>query len=180
MTSKLAMFLEDCLVPRTSMSPTTTTWNPSRCARSAWSSSASPGRPRSAARTGVISDPLHGDVTCTTDPLAGQANDEALRTGVGWLRRRARSLRLIDTVRLVITPEGREDYESWSDERKILQRLNRMIDEATRDAGAGIGKPERLSGDLAGFWSRRIDQEHRLVYTVLDGDLVIVQARYHY
>jgi toxin YoeB len=83
-------------------------------------------------------------------------------------------------VRLVITPEGREDYESWSDERKILQRLNRMIDEATRDAGAGIGKPERLSGDLAGFWSRRIDQEHRLVYTVLDGDLVIVQARYHY
>ncbi len=83
-------------------------------------------------------------------------------------------------MRLVITPEGREDYESWSDERKILQRLNRMIDEATRDAGAGIGKPERLSGDLAGFWSRRIDQEHRLVYTVLDGDLVIVQARYHY
>lgn len=83
-------------------------------------------------------------------------------------------------MRLVITPEGREDYESWSGERKILQRLNRMIDEATRDAGAGIGKPERLSGDLAGFWSRRIDQEHRLVYTVLDGDLVIVQARYHY
>ena len=83
-------------------------------------------------------------------------------------------------MRIAFTPEGWEDYTSWSDQRKVLQRINRMIAEARRDAGTGIGKPERLSGDLAGFWSRRIDQEHRLVYTVLDGDLVIVQARYHY
>ena len=47
-------------------------------------------------------------------------------------------------------------------------------------ASGGIGRPERLFGDLAGFWSRRIDHEHRLVYGVLEGDLVIVQARYHY
>ena len=46
--------------------------------------------------------------------------------------------------------------------------------------GVGTGKPERLSGDLTGFWSRRIDQEHRLVYTVKNDELVIVQARYHY
>lgn len=83
-------------------------------------------------------------------------------------------------MRIVFTPEGWEDYSTWIDQRKVLQRLNRMIDEARRDPGNGIGKPERLSGDLAGFWSRRIDQEHRLVYAVLDGDLVIVQARYHY
>jgi toxin YoeB len=83
-------------------------------------------------------------------------------------------------VRIVFTPEGWEDYTSWSDQRKVLQRLNRMIDEARRDPGAGIGKPERLSGDLSGFWSRRIDSEHRLVYAVRNGDLVIVQARYHY
>ena len=83
-------------------------------------------------------------------------------------------------MRIAFTPEGWEDYTSWSDQRKVLQRINRMSDEAQRDAGTGIGKPERLSGDLSGFWSRRIDQEHRLVYTVLDGDLVIVQARYHY
>ena len=83
-------------------------------------------------------------------------------------------------MRIAFTPEGWEDYTSWSDQRKVLQRINRMIDESRRDAGTGIGKPERLSGDLSGFWSRRIDQEHRLVYTVLDGDLVIVQARYHY
>lgn len=83
-------------------------------------------------------------------------------------------------MRFVSSPEGWEDYESWASERKVLQRVNRMIDEALRDPGSGIGKPERLSQDLAGFWSRRIDQEHRLVYGVVDGDLVILQARGHY
>lgn len=83
-------------------------------------------------------------------------------------------------MRLVFSPEGWEDYEGWVDQRKVLQRINRMIDEARRDPGVGIGKPERLAGDLAGFWSRRIDQEHRLVYTVTNGDLIVVQARYHY
>lgn len=83
-------------------------------------------------------------------------------------------------MRLVFTEEGWEDYESWVDQRKVLLRINRMLEEARRDPGAGIGKPERLSGDLAGYWSRRIDQEHRLVYTVISGDLVVVQARYHY
>ena len=49
-----------------------------------------------------------------------------------------------------------------------------------RDPGAGTGKPERLSGDLSGCWSRRIDQEHRLGYTVEQDQLVIIQVRYHY
>lgn len=81
-------------------------------------------------------------------------------------------------MKIVFTPNGWEDYTSWVGDRKTLTRINRLITEATRDPGTG--KPERLSGDLTGFWSRRIDQEHRLVYTV-DGDqLVIVQARYHY
>ncbi|PWJ55859.1 toxin YoeB [Quadrisphaera granulorum] len=83
-------------------------------------------------------------------------------------------------MRLVFTEEGWQDYETWVDQRKVLLRINRMLEEAKRDPGSGIGKPERLSGDLAGYWSRRIDQEHRLVYTVISGDLVVVQARYHY
>lgn len=83
-------------------------------------------------------------------------------------------------MRTVFTPEAWEDYTSWTGERKVLERINRMIDEARRDPGVGIGKPERLSGDLAGFWSRRIDQEHRLVYGMDADDLVVVQARYHY
>lgn len=83
-------------------------------------------------------------------------------------------------MKITFTHEGWEDYTSWIDQRKILQRLICMIEEASRDPGFGIGKPERLSGDLAGFWSRRIDEQHRLVYTVDETRVVIVQARYHY
>ena len=76
---------------------------------------------------------------------------------------------------------GWEDYTSWVEDRKVLKRVNRLIDEASRDPAVGTGKPEPLRGDLAGYWSRRIDQEHRLVYTVdANGDLVIIQARRHY
>jgi toxin YoeB len=83
-------------------------------------------------------------------------------------------------LRIAFTSHGWADYTSWAGDRKTLLRLNRMITEAARDPGAGIGKPERLSGDLSGCWSRRIDQEHRLVCTV-DGDqLVVLQARYRY
>ena len=83
-------------------------------------------------------------------------------------------------MKIVFTPHGWEDYCSGAGDRKTLSRINRLITEAARDPGAGTGKPERLSGDLTGFWSRRVDQEHRLVYTVRADDLVIVQARYHY
>jgi toxin YoeB len=83
-------------------------------------------------------------------------------------------------VRIVFTTHGWEDYTSWTGDRKVLSRINRLITEAARDPAVGAGKPERLRGDLAGCWSRRIDQEHRLVYTVQDEDLVVLQARYHY
>jgi toxin YoeB len=62
----------------------------------------------------------------------------------------------------------------------MLNRINRLIEEADRDPTAGTGKPERLKGDLAGAWSRRIDQEHRLVYMVSDDDLIVLQVRHHY
>jgi toxin YoeB len=62
----------------------------------------------------------------------------------------------------------------------MLRRINRMIGETLRDPGQGIGKPERLTENLSGYWSRRITDEHRLVYTVRGENLIIVQARYHY
>ena len=83
-------------------------------------------------------------------------------------------------MKIVFTPHGWADYCSWAGDRKTLTRINRLITEAAREPAAGTGKPERLSGDLAGFWSRRIDQEHRLVYTVHADEPVIVHARYHY
>jgi toxin YoeB len=84
-------------------------------------------------------------------------------------------------VRLVSTPNGWEDYASWlTTDRAILKRINRLIEDALRDPTAGIGKPEPLRHLLAGTWSRRITEEHRLVYLVDGDDLVILQARYHY
>lgn len=83
-------------------------------------------------------------------------------------------------MRITFDEDGWEDYTSWADNPKMLKRINRLIDEASRAPGFGTGKPERLSGNLSGFWSRRIDQEHRLVYTVRGDELVIAQARKHY
>jgi len=62
----------------------------------------------------------------------------------------------------------------------MLRRINRLIDEAGRDPAVGIGKPEPLAQNLRGYWSRRITDEHRLVYRLRGDDLVIVQARFHY
>ena len=83
-------------------------------------------------------------------------------------------------MKVSFTREGWEDYTSWADERSILKRINRMIEEAARDPAVGIGKPERLSQNLSGYWSRRITDEHRLVYRLRDEELIVVQARYHY
>ena len=84
-------------------------------------------------------------------------------------------------MRLVFTPHGWDDYKHWlQSDRQILKRINRLIDDALRDPTDGIGKPEPLRHMLASTWSRRITDEHRLVYLVDDEDLVILQARFHY
>ena len=84
-------------------------------------------------------------------------------------------------MRVVFTPNGWEDYTHWLNaDRTVLKRINRLIDDIVRDPFAGIGKPEQLRHALAGAWSRRIDDEHRLVYLVDGTDVVILQARYHY
>ncbi|MEM7355066.1 MAG: Txe/YoeB family addiction module toxin [Acidobacteriota bacterium] len=74
-----------------------------------------------------------------------------------------------------------EDYLYWQTrDRKTLRRINNLIKAIQRDPFVGIGKPEPLRGNWAGFWSRRIDSEHRLVYAVKGGELLIAQCRYHY
>ena len=84
-------------------------------------------------------------------------------------------------MRVVFTPHGWDDYRHWhTSDRAILQRVNRLVDDARRDPFAGIGKPEQLKHALAGAWSRRVTDEHRLVYLVDGDDLVILQARFHY
>jgi toxin YoeB len=85
------------------------------------------------------------------------------------------------SMTLVFRPQGWEDYNYWqSHDRKMLKRINRLIDDSLRHPFEGIGQPEQLKYGVQGAWSRRIDGEHRLVYEVIDNDLVILQARYHY
>ena len=83
--------------------------------------------------------------------------------------------------RLAWTLEAWSDYTYWQgQDRKTLARINKLIRATLREPRSGIGKPEKLKGDLDGFWSRRIDHVNRLVYAV-DGDaLVILSCRYHY
>jgi toxin YoeB len=74
-----------------------------------------------------------------------------------------------------------EDYMYWHEQdRKTLRRINALITQAQRDPFTGTGKPEPLIGNLAGYWSRRIDQIHRLVYRASDDELVVISCRHHY
>jgi toxin YoeB len=83
--------------------------------------------------------------------------------------------------RLVFTPNGWADYvHRQSADRGILERINRLLEDVRRDPFTGIGKPEPLKHAFAGSWSRRISDEHRLVYLVDGDDIVVLQARYHY
>lgn len=84
-------------------------------------------------------------------------------------------------MRLVFEPEATEDFRFWveTDRRKALKILD-LIEATQRDPFSGVGKPEALKFGLAGCWSRRIDQEHRLVYRVVKVELILITCRRHY
>ncbi len=73
------------------------------------------------------------------------------------------------------------DYVYWQgQDRKTLKRINKLIDDTQRSPFTGIGKPEALKENLTGFWSRRIDDSHRLIYGITDTHITIISCRYHY
>jgi toxin YoeB len=73
------------------------------------------------------------------------------------------------------------DYVYWQKiDKKIVKKINELIKDIQRSPFNGIGKPEPLKYDLAGYWSRRIDHEHRLVYQVIENELLIYTCRFHY
>ncbi|WP_330249825.1 Txe/YoeB family addiction module toxin [Nocardia sp. NBC_00565] len=84
-------------------------------------------------------------------------------------------------MRVTFVKVAFEDFEHWvSTDRKMALRIMRLIGDIQRDPFNGLGKPEPLKGDKSGYWSRRINDEHRLVYSVAGDTITIVQARYHY
>jgi len=84
-------------------------------------------------------------------------------------------------MRIVFSKNAWEDYSSWLQiDKKMLKKINDLIKDIQRNPHSGIGKPEPLKYDLAGYWSRRIDREHRLVYQVIENDIRIISCKYHY
>ena len=74
-----------------------------------------------------------------------------------------------------------EDYLYWqSADKRILKRINALIVDIERNGNNGIGKPESLKNNLQGYWSRRINSEHRLIYALKEAQIIIVACRYHY
>jgi toxin YoeB len=84
-------------------------------------------------------------------------------------------------MRLILAPGAWEDYLYWQAvDKKAVRRIHELIKDTMRGPFSGIGKPEPLRHALAGYWSRRISEEHRMVYRVEKRDLMIAQLRYHY
>jgi toxin YoeB len=84
-------------------------------------------------------------------------------------------------MKKVFADQAWEDYVYWQlQDRKILKRINELIKDTERSPYEGIGKPEPLKHSLAGFWSRRVNDEHRMVYRVEGGNLELAQLRFHY
>lgn len=79
------------------------------------------------------------------------------------------------------TDIGWEDYLYWqTEDRKTLRKINTLLKDIERNGNEGIGKPEPLTGDLSGFWNRRINQKDRLIYALEMDQIIIIACRYHY
>jgi toxin YoeB len=84
-------------------------------------------------------------------------------------------------MKLIFSEQAWEDYLYWQKtDKKLLERINTLIKDASRSPFEGIGKPEPLKNALSGYWSRRINDEHRIVYRISEGAMLIAQLRYHY
>jgi toxin YoeB len=81
----------------------------------------------------------------------------------------------------LFTDEAWNDYQYWNEtDKKQFKKINDLIKEIDRTPYDGIGKPEALKQNLKGFWSRRIDQEHRVIYKVEEDQVIFISFRYHY
>jgi toxin YoeB len=84
-------------------------------------------------------------------------------------------------MKIIFTENAWEDYNSWiKEDKKIRKKINELIKAIQREPYQGIGKPEPLKHELSCYWSRRIDREHRLIYQIDKGDLLIFACKYHY
>ncbi len=85
------------------------------------------------------------------------------------------------TMNKVFAENGWKDYEYWqTEDRKTLRKINELLKDISRNGNVGKGKPEPLGGNLSGFWSRRINEKDRLIYSIDESNIYIIACRYHY
>ena len=83
--------------------------------------------------------------------------------------------------KIIFTEMALEEYISWqSEDKKTLKRINILLQDIMRNGNIGIGKPEKLKGDLSEYWSRRIDDKNRIVYRIIEESIEVVQCKTHY
>ena len=84
-------------------------------------------------------------------------------------------------MKLIFSDEAWEEYLYWqSRDKKIVKKINTLIKDIKREPFDGLGKPEPLKHQLSGYWSRRINEEHRLVYEIFEESVILISCRYHY
>lgn len=84
-------------------------------------------------------------------------------------------------MNIIFSEESFSDYQSWAlEDKKLYKKINELIKDIIRSPFSGIGKPEPLKHELSGYWSRRINEEHRLVYKVIENSVLIASCKYHY
>ena len=84
-------------------------------------------------------------------------------------------------MKILFSTDAWTQYKYWQEnDKKMLKKINKIISDIQRTPFEGLGMPEKLKHDLSGYWSRRINLEHRLVYTIKDNTICIAQCRYHY
>jgi len=82
---------------------------------------------------------------------------------------------------VIFIDQGWDDYVYWqTHDKKVLKKINQLLKDIHREPFSGLGSPEPLKHQLSGYWSRRISLEHRLVYRMLNGQIRVVQCRFHY
>lgn len=83
-------------------------------------------------------------------------------------------------MNLTFTDEAWDEYLYWQNDKRVLKKINTLIKDIKRDSFSGLGKPEPLRHELQGYWSRRITDEHRLVYEIFEKSVIVISCRYHY
>ena len=134
-------------------------------------------------KNNVIEINIGDEVDETDYLLSTPANRESIFRSLEQLKNRQLISKQINHLEtwFTLTAEAWKDYLYWQNtDKNILRKINDLLKDCLRDPFRGLGKPEPLKGKLMGFWSRRINNEHRLVYKYEGGELFIISCRFHY